>query len=120
MFKKSLVALSALSMLAVPATADAHRYHSYSYAPGYYPQQAYGYGNYYDGNYYGSGYYGGAYRYRHHCSGTTGTILGAGAGALLGRSIGRDPYRGHSGTTGTIVGAALGALVGREVGKSTC
>jgi len=122
MFKKSLLALSALSTVAIPATADAHRHHRYGYTggyyqQGYYPQQAYGY----DSGYYDRGYYNGGYRYRQHrCSGTTGTIVGAGAGALLGRSIGRDRYRGHSGTTGTIVGAALGALVGREVGKSTC
>ncbi|MBV8908955.1 MAG: glycine zipper 2TM domain-containing protein [Sphingomonas sp.] len=117
MFKKSMLVLSAVSMAAVPATAEARHYHrydnGYGYAgQGYYPQQAYGYDN---------GYYGRTYGYRRHrCSGTTGTIIGAGAGALLGRSIGRGRYHQHSGTTGTIVGAALGALVGREVGKSTC
>ena len=72
---------------------------------------------------YDNGYYRGGYDYRRHrCSGTTGTIVGAGAGALLGRSIGRGSgyYHQNSGTTGTILGAALGALVGREIGKSTC
>ena len=131
MFKKSVLAMSAASMIAVPAVADAHHYYGYdngygyeqqSYYPqqsyynqqGYYPQQAYGYGN---------GYYGRSHGYRYHrCSGTTGTIVGAGAGALLGRSIGRGSgyYHRNSGTTGTIIGAALGALVGREIGKSTC
>jgi len=51
-------------------------------------------------------------------SGTTGLVLGGGAGALLGRSIdgGRDR------TLGTILGAAGGALLGREVdrGGSRC
>lgn len=111
MFRKSILAISAISMAAVPAVADAHRYrgydNGYAYAQGYYPQQSYGYGN---------GYYGRSYEgRRHHCSGTTGTIVGAGAGALLGRSI----VHRNSGT-GTILGAALGALVGRQVGKSTC
>jgi hypothetical protein len=51
---------------------------------------------------------------RYRCSrsgGTTGLILGGGAGALLGRSIdgGRDR------TLGTVLGAAGGALLGREV-----
>ena len=137
MFKKSMIVMSAISMVAVPAVADAHRYYGYDnsygygqqgyypqqgyyqgqgYYPeqGYYPQQAYGYGN---------SYYGRSYGYRtHRCSGTTGTIVGAGAGALLGRSIGRGSgyYHRNSGTTGTILGAALGALVGREIGRSTC
>lgn len=68
-------------------------------------------------------YYGDGDNYRRHrCSGTTGTIVGAGAGALLGRSLGRGSgYRHqHSGTTGAIIGAALGALAGRQVGKATC
>jgi len=51
-------------------------------------------------------------------SGTTGLIVGGGAGALLGRSIdgGRDR------TLGTILGAGAGALLGREVdrGGSRC
>ena len=97
MFKRSMLVMSAISMIAVPAVADAHHYSGYDdnyaygeqgYYPqqgyaqqGYYPQQAYGYGN---------GYYGRSYDYRRHrCSGTTGTIVGAGAGALLGRSLGR-------------------------------
>ena len=124
MFKKMMLVVSAMSLAAVPGVADAHRYYGYgnsygygyqNYYPqqGYYPQQAYGYDGYYGRNY--------DYR-RHRCSGTTGTIIGAGAGALLGRSIGRGSgyYHRNSGTTGTIIGAALGALAGREIGKSTC
>lgn len=58
---------------------------------------------------------------RYRCdrgSGTTGLILGGGAGALLGRTIdgGRDK------TLGTVLGAAGGALLGREIdrGGSRC
>jgi hypothetical protein len=136
MFKKVILAMSALSMVAVPAAAEAHRHGRYDndynqgYSQGYYPQQqnygysqqgyypqqqAYGYDNRYNGRDYG-------YR-NHRCSGTTGTIVGAGAGALIGRSIGRSGgsyYHQNSGTTGTILGAAVGALLGRQVGKSTC
>jgi len=134
MFKKSMLVMSPLSIVAVPAASEARHYSGYDdndgynqydaeryeqqqqyYAQqGYYPQRPYAYNN---------RYYGRSYGYRQHrCSGTTGTIIGAGAGALLGRSLGRGSgyYHEHSGTTGTILGAALGALVGHEVGKATC
>jgi hypothetical protein len=66
-------------------------------------------------------YRGNGYRYRNYrrCSdGTTGTILGAIAGGLLGGEIGRgSSYRGRS-TTGMIVGAGVGALAGREIERS--
>lgn len=66
-------------------------------------------------------YRGDGYRYRSNrrCSdGTTGTILGAIAGGLLGGEIGRgSSYRGRS-TTGMIVGAGVGALAGREIERS--
>jgi hypothetical protein len=73
---------------------------------------------YYDRN----GYYNGPTwrdnRGRYRCrrsNGTTGLIIGAAGGALIGREIdgGRDR------TTGTIVGAAAGALIGREVQRSS-
>lgn len=66
-----------------------------------------------------------AYRHRdvqrRRCSsGTTGTILGAVAGGLLGGEIGRgSSYRSRS-TTGIIVGAGLGALAGREIDGGNC
>jgi hypothetical protein len=58
---------------------------------------------------------------RYHCrrsDGTTGLIVGAAAGALLGRAL----DSGRSRTLGTIVGAAGGALLGREIagGKLRC
>ena len=58
---------------------------------------------------------------RYYCrrgDGTTGLLVGAALGALLGRSI--DRYGDRS--TGTILGAAAGALLGREVdrGRTRC
>lgn len=53
---------------------------------------------------------------RYHCrrsNGTTGLIVGAAGGALVGRAV---DTRGDR-ATGTIVGAALGALLGREVDR---
>ena len=47
-------------------------------------------------------------------NGTTGLIVGAAGGALIGRAI---DTRGDR-LTGTLVGAAAGALVGREVERS--
>jgi len=47
--------------------------------------------------------------------GTTGLIIGAAAGALLGREV--DKYGNR--TTGTIIGGALGALLGKELTDGT-
>jgi hypothetical protein len=47
-------------------------------------------------------------------TGTTGLIIGAAGGALLGRAI---DTRGER-TTGTVIGAAAGALLGRSVERS--
>ena len=44
-------------------------------------------------------------------NGTTGLIVGAAGGALLGRAIDTDGDR----AMGTILGAGAGALVGREI-----
>jgi len=54
---------------------------------------------------------------RYYCrrsDGTVGLVVGAGAGALLGRAIDTRGERG----TGTIVGGVLGALLGRQVERS--
>jgi hypothetical protein len=56
----------------------------------------------------------GRYRCR-RSNGTTGLIIGAAGGALIGRAI----DGGRNRTTGTIVGAVAGALVGREVQRSS-
>lgn len=52
----------------------------------------------------------GRYRCR-RSDGTTGLIVGAAAGALIGRSIDTEGER----TTGTILGAAAGALLGKKL-----
>ncbi len=58
---------------------------------------------------------------RYYCrrgNGTTGLLVGAALGALLGRAVDTNGDR----ATGTIIGAAAGALVGREVerGRTRC
>ena len=55
----------------------------------------------------------GRYRCR-RSNGTTGLIIGAGAGALVGRAV----DGGRNRTTGTVVGAVAGALVGREIQRN--
>ena len=47
-------------------------------------------------------------------NGTTGLIVGAAGGALVGRAIDTNGSR----ATGTILGAAGGALLGREIERS--
>ena len=47
-------------------------------------------------------------------NGTTGLIVGAAGGALIGRAV---DTRGER-TTGTVLGAAAGALLGRHVERS--
>lgn len=54
---------------------------------------------------------------RYYCrrsDGTTGLIIGAGAGALIGRSL----DGGRSSTLGTILGAVAGGAIGREVDRN--
>jgi outer membrane lipoprotein SlyB len=47
-------------------------------------------------------------------NGTTGLVVGAAAGALLGRAV---DTRGER-TTGTVLGAVAGALAGREIQRN--
>lgn len=70
--------------------------------------------------YYNDGYYNGpTWRGRdgrlrcRRSNGTTGLIIGAAGGALIGREI----DGGRNRATGTILGAAAGALIGREVDR---
>jgi uncharacterized protein YcfJ len=54
---------------------------------------------------------------RYRCqrpNGTTGLIVGAAGGALIGRAIDTGGER----ATGTILGAAAGALIGRKLDRS--
>ncbi|MFL6845485.1 MAG: glycine zipper 2TM domain-containing protein [Allosphingosinicella sp.] len=119
MFSKLILASAAAATLAmVPATAEARGRDGY-YDYGRYEQSYRGdrYGRGYDSRYYGNR----NVRYAgRRCSGTTGLVVGGVAGALLGREVTRDRYRGRSGTTGTIIGGAIGALAGRAVDKSSC
>jgi len=71
---------------------------------------------YYRGQYYSGPVWAGndGRTYCRRTNGTTGLIIGAGAGALLGRAI---DTRGER-TTGTVLGAATGALLGREVTRT--
>jgi hypothetical protein len=55
---------------------------------------------------------------RYYCrkkDGTTGLIVGAAAGALLGRAV----DGGYNHTTGTILGGVVGALLGKKVAQGT-
>ena len=55
---------------------------------------------------------------RYYCrrdDGTTGLIVGAAAGALLGRQLDGGRQR----TLGTIIGGAAGALIGREIDRGS-
>ena len=55
---------------------------------------------------------------QYHCkrsNGTTGLVIGAAAGGLIGHQL--DGGRDH--TTGTILGAAGGALLGREIERGS-
>jgi outer membrane lipoprotein SlyB len=47
-------------------------------------------------------------------NGTTGLIVGAAGGALLGRAVDTHGERG----TGTILGAVAGAFAGREIARN--
>jgi uncharacterized protein YcfJ len=96
MFRQGFMALAATASVlaaATPVTADArtrHHYHRTSHV------------------YRGSN---GRY-YCHRGSGTTGTIIGAGAGALLGAAV-------THGAAGPIAGAVGGGLLGRHIGRRT-
>jgi Glycine zipper 2TM domain len=108
--------LSAFLLLASPASARGGGY--YNEYPAEYNNSRYdnnnsynNYNNYDDGDYYRER----NYRGRSCSKGTGGTIIGAVAGGLLGRTVVR---RGGDRTAGTIIGAGVGALAGRAIDKS--
>jgi hypothetical protein len=131
MLKKIAIssAIAATALTALPAAAEAQSRYGYSsrYDNGYhdqYNQGYYGYGQAqrYDRRYaqdrYARTYYGGRYynHYGRRCSGSTGTIIGAIAGGLLGSGVaGRGDH-----TLGAILGAGAGALAGRAIDRSDC
>src|SRR4051812_36955813 len=131
MLKKIIIstAVAASALTVLPAAAEAQSRYGYSsrYDNGYYGQR-YGNGYYqaqrYDRRYANRGYYnqrtynGGYYNhYAQRCSGSTGTILGAIAGGLLGSSV---AGRGGDHALGAIIGAGAGALAGRAIDRSDC
>lgn len=114
MFKKLSLVGAALAMSTVamiPAEASAQRY-----GDRYERQYRGGYDNYRGGNDYRN-YRGNDRRYNRNqrCNnGTTGTIVGAIAGGLLGRTI---DSRGDR-TLGTVLGGVGGAVAGNAIEKS--
>jgi hypothetical protein len=120
--RNSALAVAAAGMAAsVPAAArdySHHNRHEQSYRDRY--------GN--DTRYYGRNYHSEpAYRNartwrgddgRYYCrrnDGTTGLIVGAAAGALLGRAV----DGGYNHTLGTVLGGVAGALLGKSVAQGT-
>jgi uncharacterized protein YcfJ len=122
MFNKLILsaAVAGAALTAMPAAAEAQsrygNYDRYGYNQSYrdyrHDQRRYS-RNQYNRRAYDRGYYN---HYGQRCSGTTGTIIGAIAGGLLGRAIdgGRDR------TAGTIIGGVAGALAGRSIDRSDC
>jgi hypothetical protein len=136
MLKKIIIstAIAASALSAFPAAAEAQSRYGYSnrYDNGYYNQgygrgysnqsQRYANQRYYNQRGYNRGYdqrtYNGGYysHYGQRCSGSTGTIIGAIAGGLLGNSVAGRGDR----TLGAILGAGAGALAGRAIDRSNC
>ena len=120
MFRKIILsaAVAGTAITALPAAAQAQgygRYDGYAYQQTYRDRRD---NRRYDQRRHDRRYYDQRYRnhYGQRCSGTTGTIIGAIAGGLLGRAIdgGRDR------TAGTIIGGAAGALAGRSIDRDNC
>jgi hypothetical protein len=138
MLKKIIIstAVAASALTALPAAAEAQSRYGYSsrydngnynqgYGRGSYDQrQRYANQRYYNQRGYNQGYYnqrgynqGYGNHYGQRCSGSTGTIIGAIAGGLLGNEVaGRRGDR----TLGAIIGAGAGALAGRAIDRSDC
>lgn len=134
----ALATAAGTTIAAAPAQAQYYNgyqtsrgYYGNGYNNGRYAQRDYrNYGNHYGSRYvdtrynngYGNGYYGNrsyygrnSYSYRCRSNGTTGTVLGAIVGGLLGdAAVGRH----GDGTAGAIVGAGVGALAGRAIERS--
>lgn len=125
LFRTSALALAAAGMAAsaVPAEARDNGRHSYSQ---YQQRDRYGYETrYYGRDYRSEPIYRSTRTWRgndgrYYCrksDGTTGLIIGAAAGALLGRAV----DGGYNRTTGTVLGGVVGALLGKKVARgSTC
>jgi hypothetical protein len=127
LFRTSALALAAAGMAVSAVPADARDYRP-GYAQGWQQSRDYRDRYGYDTRYYGRGYHSEAVTGntrawrgddgRYYCrknDGTTGLIVGAAAGALLGHAV----DSGSSRTLGTVIGGALGALLGKRVAQSS-
>ena len=109
------LALAALSVALTPVTAEARDH----YRGGYTQYERYGYNR----DSYGEPVYRDTRVWRgrdanYYCrkhDGTTGLIVGAAAGALLGNTV--AGYRDR--TLGAVLGGAVGALLGKKVAQGT-
>jgi outer membrane lipoprotein SlyB len=115
--KKTLLALAAATLLIPTTPALAERHHSRHYSNAYDSH-----GRYREPRrvHHGDKVWRGRDG-RYYCkrdNGTTGLIIGAAGGALVGRAV---DTRGDR-TVGTIVGAVAGGLLGREIdrGEARC
>ncbi len=131
MMKAKILSAAAVAAMVIgsfgvtaPAMARGDYYGRGDYNQGGY-NRGYDRGQYYSGRdtsynesqrgyYNGNNYNRGRQNYRCRNDGTTGTIVGAIAGGLLGNSVvGRRGDR----TAGTLVGGVVGALAGRAIDK---
>lgn len=114
--------LAATMATTVPVAASAHDRDRRDYYEDSYEGRGYvqpGYGGYYQrdayaGRGYGGDYYRGYDRSRCHSDGSTGAIIGAIAGGLIGNGVAGRGDR----TLGTILGGAGGLLAGRAIERS--
>jgi uncharacterized protein YcfJ len=106
MLKYTLIALAGLGTLATAAPAMARHDRDYDSRGRYYEPRRVSSNEVWRGR---DGRY-----YCRRGNGTTGLVIGAAGGALLGRAV---DTRGER-ATGTILGAAAGALLGREVQRN--
>lgn len=100
--KKTMLALAAASSMVALPTAPVEARHHYARHHYYTTANGIRYWRGSDGRY-----------YCHRRNGTTGLIVGAAAGALVGRAV--DTHGSRAG--GTIIGAAVGGLLGRQIAR---
>lgn len=125
--KKLIMALAAIATLGMPVAASAHDYNRWGWNGSRYDQRydsRYNdrYSNRYNNRYQDRRYYNDNRRYddrynryNQRCNnGGTGTVLGAVAGGLLGRTVDSHGDR----TLGTVLGAGGGALAGRALTRN--